>query len=45
MTYNMMNHNMANLMAEDSGLMELRSPRFSGMRHTGWFFRFFRRKR
>jgi len=36
---NMMNHNMANMMAEDVGLYELRNPAFSGMRAKGWFSR------
>jgi hypothetical protein len=30
-----MMNNMANMMAEDSGLFELRNPEFSGMRKKG----------
>ena len=39
MMNNMMIHNMANVMAEDTGLFELRSPEISGMRTKGWVSR------
>ena len=42
MMNNMMTHNMANMMAEDSGAFELRSPEISGMHAEGWFFRLIR---
>ena len=35
----MMIRNMANMMAEDSGLFELRNPKVSGMRKQGWIAR------
>lgn len=35
----MMNNNMANMMAEDSGVYELRNPMVSGMRTKGWISR------
>ena len=43
MMQNMMNYNMANMMAEDAGAFELRSPMTSGM-HTadGLISRLFR---
>ena len=42
----MMTYNMANMMAEDTGLFELRNPVISGMHAKGWVSRliiFFRR--
>ena len=32
----MMTYNMANMMAEDTGLFELRNPVISGMHAKGW---------
>ena len=37
--------NMANLMAEDSGLFELRNPKVSGMHKQGWIARLITRIR
>ena len=39
MMNNMMINNMANMMAEDTGLFELRNPKISGMRTKGWIAR------
>ena len=39
MMSNMMIHNMANMMAEDIGLFELRNPEISGMYAKGWISR------
>ena len=39
MMNNMMVNNMANVMAEDAGLFELRNPKVSGMRAKGWIAR------
>ena len=39
MMNNMMISNMANMMAEDTGLYELRNPNISGMRAKGWIAR------
>ena len=39
MMSSMMIHNMANMMAEDTGLFELRNPEISGMHAKGWFSR------
>ena len=39
MMNNMMINNMANMMAEDTGVFELRNPKTSGMRAEGWFSR------
>ena len=39
MMNNMMVNNMANVMAEDTGLYELRNPKVSGMRAKGWIAR------
>ena len=39
MMNNMMSHNMANMMAEDAGLFELRNPEISGMHAKGWVYR------
>ena len=39
MMNNMMINNMANMMAEDTGLFELRNPKISGMRAKGWIDR------
>ena len=36
---NCMMNNLANVMAEDTGLYELRNPEVSGMRAKGWFSR------
>ena len=35
----MMIHNMANMMAEDTGVYELRNPENNGMRAEGWISR------
>ena len=35
MMYNIMTHNMANMMAEDTGLFELRDPMIRETRETG----------
>ena len=35
----MMIHNMANMMAEDTGAYELRNPANNGMRAEGWISR------
>ena len=46
MMNSMMTYNMANMMAEDTGLFELRNPVVSGMHAMGWVSRliiFFRR--
>ena len=46
MMNNMMTYNMANMMAEDTGLFELRNPVVSGLHAKGWVSRliiFFRR--
>ena len=45
MMNNMMIRNMSNMMAEDSGLFELRNPEFSGLRATSWVSRLIRRMR
>lgn len=37
--------NMANMMAEDAGLYELRNPEISGLRAKGLFARLFSKKR
>ena len=39
MMNNMMINNMANMMAEDAGLFELRNPKISGMHAKGWLAR------
>ena len=39
------NMNMAAMLAEDTGAMELRNPRISGMRAEGLLARLFRRKK
>ena len=39
MMNNMINNNMANMMAEDAGLFELRNPVISGMHAKGWVSR------
>ncbi|MBR4474752.1 MAG: hypothetical protein IKS55_14110 [Oscillospiraceae bacterium] len=39
MMNNMMINNMANMMAEDTGVYELRNPEINGMRSEGWVFR------
>ena len=39
MNNNWMTCNMANMMAEDAGLFELRNPVVSGMRANGWVSR------
>ncbi len=41
----MMILNMANMMAEDAGLYELRNPEISGLRGKGLFARLFSKKR
>ena len=41
----MMALNMANMMAEDAGLYELRNPEISGLRAKGFFARLFSKKR
>ena len=41
----MMILNMANMMAEDAGLYELRNPEISGLRAKGLFARLLGRKR
>ena len=44
---NLMNCNttmkMSYVLAEDSGLMELRNPKISGMRRQGWLRKLFRK--
>ena len=42
---NMMIRNIANMMAEDYGLYELRNPKVSGLRAKGLFARLFSRYR
>ena len=39
MMNNIMIHNMANMMAEETGLFELRNPEISGMYAKGWISR------
>ncbi|MBQ9007718.1 MAG: hypothetical protein IJ088_00085 [Clostridia bacterium] len=39
MMNNMMTYNMANMMAEDTGMFKLRNPENSGMRARGWVAR------
>lgn len=39
MMINMMNNNMAYMLAEDAGAPELRNPLASGMQATGWLSR------
>ena len=39
MMINMMNNNMANMLAEDAGAPELRNPLAGGMQATGWLNR------
>ena len=39
MMNSMMTYNMANMMAEDTGLFELRNPVISGMHAKGWVSR------
>ena len=39
MMINMMNNNMANMLAEDAGAPELRNPLNSGMQATSWLNR------
>ena len=45
MMNNMMIRNMADMMAEDTGLLELRNPQVSGMRAEGWLSRLLSRIR
>ena len=45
MTTYTMTCNMANMMAEDAGLYELRNPEISGLRAKGLFARLFSKKR
>lgn len=45
MMINIMTHNMANMMAEDAGIFELRNPEMSGMRAKGWLSRLICRMR
>lgn len=45
MMNNIMIRNMADMMAEDTGLFELRNPRVSGMRAESWFSRLLSRIR
>ena len=42
---NLMNNtmNLANILAEDSGIMELRNPKISGMRKQSWLKRLLRK--
>ena len=35
--------NLANILAEDSGIMELRNPKISGMRKQSWLKRLFKK--
>ena len=42
---NMMIRNIANMMAEDSGLYELRNPEISGLKANGLLVRLFSRYR
>ena len=39
MMINMMNNNMATMLAEDAGAPELRNPLAGGMQATGWLNR------
>ena len=44
MRMNLMNTNtmnLSNILAEDTGMMELRNPKISGMRKQGWIRRLF----
>lgn len=43
MLNNMMIHNMANMMAEDTRVFELRNPEISGMHAKGWICRLINR--
>ena len=45
MNVNMMSMNMAAMLAEDTGLMELRNPHVSGMRAESFLKRIFRRRK